>query len=272
MSNYIKANVPRPAKNAGNGLNPRSNDGVTIFDWDEVLSYSGRDENDVVVKDNIIMKPGGYAITMYITPGKSEITSNTDGETDNEGFTPSFQFTHPGNELEIREFKAYWLGRNVGIILNYCNKDHADIAGDPCNPLKLQVAYTSNKDGNNNVITFAAAGKGDDIGIYYGTIPMSEPLSVIPADTDIIPLIGKGEYQLTGGSTATSITDVTGANHGLIFTLLGTNVGTPPVIESGGNFLLKDGENYSAAAGTQITFRAFKDGVSSFKYIELSRS
>lgn len=268
----IKVNVPRPGKNAGQGVNPRTGDGVTIFDLDDVLFYPPRDENGAMIVDDIILKPGAYAITMYVTNGKSEITSNSEGETDNEGFTPSFKFTHPGNEREIREFKNNWLGRNVGVILNYCKKDYADIAGDRCNPLKLQVGYTANNDGNNNVITFAAAGKGDDIGMYMGTIPMSEPLSVIAAGSETIALIGRGQYQLTGGATATPITAVTGASHGLTFTLLGVKSETPPVIETGGSFLLKDGANWSAISGSQITFRAFKDGVSSFKFIEQSRT
>jgi len=271
MNNYIKASIPRPGKNAGGSLNPRSGDGITIFDLDDVLYYPSRDESGVVIPDDIIFKPGAYAITLYATTGKSEITSTTEGDADNEGFNTSFQFTHPGNEREIREFKANWLGRNVGVILNYCNKSYADIAGDKCNPLKLQAAYTGNNEGNNNVITFASAGKGEDIGMYLGTIPTDEPLAVIPADTAVIPLVGKGQYQLTGGASVTPITDATGASDDLVFTLLGATSGTAPVIEAGGLFLLKNGQDWSGGSGTQITFKVFKDGPATFKYIEQSR-
>ncbi len=55
------------------------------------------------------MKAGRYAIGIYLTPGTAEISSNSDGETDAEGYTPSVKFNHPGNEQEIREFKTNWL-------------------------------------------------------------------------------------------------------------------------------------------------------------------
>lgn len=266
----IKASVPRPGRNAGQAWNPRSMDGVIFIDLDKAI-IPDRDENGVSMSQDIILNPGDYGVTLYVTAGKSSFSNNTEGETDNEGFVTSFEFNHPGNELEIREFLNYWMGKNIGIMLKYCNKDYADFAGDKCNPMKLQVAQTGNNDGTNSVITVASAGKGDLPAMYYGTIPMEEPLAIIPADADTIDLVGKGQYQLTGSAAAAKITAVENASHNLIFTLLGTKVGTPPIIESGGNFILKDGQDWSALPDSQITFKAFKDGDTSFKYIEQSR-
>lgn len=69
----------------------------------------------VVIEDDIVMKAGRYAIGIYLTPGTAEISSNSDGETDAEGYTPSVKFNHPGNEQEIREFSINWLSKNVSL-------------------------------------------------------------------------------------------------------------------------------------------------------------
>lgn len=268
---YIKANVPRPKANSGGSFNPRTGDGITLFDLDDVLHYPSRDENGVIIRDNIVLKPNAYAITLYATSGKSEITSNSEGETDNEGFKPQLVFNHPGNEQAIREFKHNWVGRNIGAIIKQCNKPYADIMGDRCNPLKLQASYTGNNDASNNVITLAAAGKGEDIGMYLGTIPMEEPLAVVEADAVTIAAVGSGQYQLTGGAAPVKIIDLENVSHDQVITLLGSSVGTSPIIESGGKFLLKDGLDWTAKSESQITFRIFKDGDASFKFIEQSR-
>ena len=97
---YVKASVRRPAGNPGNGIQPK--DQLVIYDVDDILSFPQRNEAGVVIEDDIVMKEGRYAIGIYLTPGTAEISSNSDGETDAEGYTPSIKFNHPGNQQEIR--------------------------------------------------------------------------------------------------------------------------------------------------------------------------
>lgn len=268
MSNpYVKASVSRPTGNAGRGITPK--DRLTVIDVDDILFFPERDEDGVVMKEDIILKPGGYSVSIYITPGTVEMTSNGEGETDAKGFTPSTKGKHPGNKKEIRRFKTNWLGRHCITLLEYCSGEPTDISGSPCNPMEMSVAYTGNKDTNSSEFTFTQVSKGDDIGIYEGTVPAEEPAAVVPTGSTDIAFTTPGQYQLTGGAAA--IAKVTGAPHDAVFTLLGAPSGVAPTIETGGAFLLKQGKKFTASPGSQITFRTFADGASSFKYIEQSR-
>ena len=89
---YVKASVRRPAGNPGNGIQPK--DQLVIYDVDDILSFPPRNEAGVVIEEDIVMKAGRYAIGIYLTPGTAEISSNSDGETDAEGYTPSIPVTN----------------------------------------------------------------------------------------------------------------------------------------------------------------------------------
>ena len=192
MNNYVKTSVPRPVGNPGNGINPK--DVLTLIDIDDLVYFPPRDGAGVVLEGNIAVKPSAYSTDLYLTPGTVELSSNGEGETDAKGFTPSVKGKHPGNKQEVREFKTNWLGRHCIAILQYCNGQDPDILGSPCNPLEMSVNYTGNKDGNASEFTFTQISKGDDIGIYKGTIPHEEPVATVPASATEIPFKGRGQY------------------------------------------------------------------------------
>jgi len=87
-----------------------------------------------------------------------------------------------------------------------------------------------------------------------------------------VALVGEGEYQLTGHTTSVAIATVTGASHGLVFTLLGSTSATAPTIPASSVFITKDGATWNGGAGAQITFKAYKSGASAFVYIEQGRA
>lgn len=103
---YIKKSVLRPEGNPGMGINPK--DRMTIIDVDDVEIFPHRDDAGVRITDNIILKAGAYPVELYLTPGTWEITSAAEGEPDAIGFIPSIKGNHPGNGLEVREFKYNW--------------------------------------------------------------------------------------------------------------------------------------------------------------------
>lgn len=262
---YIKKSVNRPSGNPGNGIQPK--DQIVIIDCEDILSFPPRDDAGIVIEEDIVMKPGTYGIGIYLTAGTVEVSSNSDGETDAMGFTPSVKFNHPGNEQDIREFKTNFLGKRVIAIIRYCSGKPADIIGSPCNPAQLSVAYTGGNDSNTNELTFGQISKGDDIGIYKGTVTLEEPVAVVDAAATKVVYQGDGQYQLSAG--AANIAEIQGGSHGSVITLLGTV--TPPTLVATGNILLKGGGTYAVAAGCQITLRAFKDGADSIKWVEQSR-
>lgn len=267
---YEKINVPKPGANSGNGLLAKS--AVSIIFIEDILSMPARDAKGVVITGNIVMKPNKYAITVYATNSSIALASNSEGDPDNEGFKPSVKFSHPGNKQEIREFKANVLGEDCIVVIDYCDGTPKDLIGEICNPVKLQVNYTGNKDANSNEITFAQVSKGKDIAMLNGTVPYAEPVAVFAAGATEIALTTEGEYQLQGDTTSAAIATLTGASHGLLFTLLGSTSGTAPAIAASSAFILKDGASWSGSAGKQITFKCFKNGASTYVAIEQSRA
>ena len=258
MITYVKTSVPRPAGNPGKGITPK--DVLTLIDVDDLTSFPARDGAGVVLVGDIVVKPSAYSVDLYMTPG-----------TDAKGFTPSIKGKHPGNKREVREFKTNWLGRHCIGILQYCNGEPADIIGSPCNPIEMAVNYTGNKDANSSEFTFTQISKGDDIGIYEGTIPHEEPLAVVEAAATEIAFKGTGQYQLTAG--AAKLASVTGAKHGDLLTLLGVVSGVAPTIEAGASsdFLLQNGKTFVASPGSQITFKTIDGGGGEMLFIEQSR-
>lgn len=269
---YIKQNVNRPEGNPGIGIQTR--DALTLIDVNDIAYFPPRDDKGVVVPEDIILKKGQYATTIYMTPGTVEVTSAAEGETDQIGFNVQVKFNHPGNEQPVREFKANSLNRKFIIIVRYCSGKPADIVGSMCNPCKMTPNYTGNNEGNTNEFTFAQVSKGDDIGIYLGTIPEVEPLAVVEVESDTaLEFLGEGQYQLTVAATAETaptLDEITGGSHGAVITLLGTS-GKSPKVEAGENLYLRDGKTFTATEGSQLTLRGFQTGDGKIIWLEQSR-
>lgn len=165
---YVKVNVEKATGvQPGKGLQIK--DSITIIDVDDIASLPAHDGKGVSITDDIVMKSGKLGITLYLSQDTAELSSNSEGDTDNEGFMPSVKFKHPGNNLAVREFKANWIGRKCIVILKHCENGTKDLIGNLCNPCKMQVNLSANKDATNNEFTFAQMMRGNDIAIYSGT-------------------------------------------------------------------------------------------------------
>lgn len=264
---YIKQSVPRAAGNPGIGIQTR--DALTLIDVDDIAYMPARDDKGVVIAEDIVLKENRYGYTIYMTPGTVEVTSAAEGETDQIGFTPQVKFNHPGNEKPVREFKANSLNRKFIIIVRYCSGKAADIIGSICNPCKMTPSYTGNNESNTNEFTFAQIAKGDDIGIYEGTVPEEEPVAVVEASATSVDFVSDGQYQLSSGTGA--ITKIEGGSHGAVITLLGVSGTAPTVSHTAGAILLKGGKTFTATEGSQLTLRAFEVDDNSVIWIEQSR-
>lgn len=268
---YIKQNVTRPDGNPGIGIQTR--DALTLIDVNDIAYMPPRDDKGVVIAEDIILKKDKYPITIYMTPGTVEVTSAAEGDTDQIGFNVGVKFKHPGNEQPVREFKANNLNRKFIIVVRYCSGKPADIIGSVCNPCKMTPSYTGNNEGNTNEFEFNQVSKGDDIGIYRGTVPEAEPLAVVEVQTGSeLQYAGEGQYQLTVAANAEEapvLNAITGGSHDAVITLLGTP-GKSPKVEAGDTIMLRDGKTFVATEGSQITLRGFAtaDGV---VWIEQSR-
>ncbi len=264
---YIKQSVYRPAGNPGRGITPL--DRLTLIDVEDIAYMPPPDGKGVLIVDDIILKPGKYAIELYMTPGTIEVTSPADGETDQIGFTPSIKFNHPGNKLAVREFKINNINTKFIAIVSYCSGEDSDLIGTLCNPVRMVPSYTGNKDGNTNEFTFSQINKGDDIFLYRGTIPMEEPVTKIEGGTTKVVYISNGQYQLSGGNA--TIAEIDGGVDGAVITLVGTSSETVPSVTGGETILLRDGKAFVASGGSQITLRAFNAGDGKIVWVEQSR-
>lgn len=264
---YIKQSVYRAPGNPGIGIQPR--DAVVLIDVEDILYMPPTDDKGVVIVDDIILKEGAYGYFMYMTPGTVEITSAAEGDTDKIGFKPSLKGEHPGNEQEVREFKANSINRKFIIIVLYCSGKPADLIGSICNPCKLTPSYTGNNDGNSNEFTFEQVMKGDDIKIYKGNIPTEQPVAVLESGVKTVPFTAEGQYQLASGSAV--IDEIEGGSHGALITLVGCSGTSPTVANTPGKILLRDGKVFTASAGSQLTLRAYSTGTGEVVWIEQSR-
>lgn len=267
---YVKVDVNKPGDNKGTGGDKK--DKIILFDWDDVATMPARDDNGIVITGNIAMKEGAYMVKLYGTQSTIKAGADSEGDPDAKGILHTVEFEHPGDSQEIREFRANWMNKNIGVIIERCSSSKKNLYGTPCAPLQMVFKAEDDKDKNKTTFTLKSTQKGPDIADYQGTLTLSAVVDTVDADATSVDLAaGQGRYQLTDGTAASAtITTFTNAVDGGVYTLLGSGGDNPSAI-SGTDFLLASGTAWNAIAGAEITFKAFKSGASSWKFIELSR-
>lgn len=267
---YVKINVLKPGDNKGVGGDKK--DKIIVFDWDDVLTMPARDSKGIIITGNIAFNPGAYMAKIYATQSTIKAGADSEGDPDAKGITQSVDFEHPGDSVEIREFRANWMNKNIGIIIEKCSSSQKNLYGTPCSPLQMVFKSESDKDKNKTTFTFKSLQKGPDVADYQGTTTFDAVKATIAADATTINLTpGEGRYQLTVGSAAVvEITTCSNPVAGLKFTLIGSGGTYPPSI-TGDDFVLANGTAWSGITAAEITFEAFKDGAATWKFIERSR-
>lgn len=270
---YVKVSVAKSGTNPGSGGDKK--DKIIIIDQDDILTHPERDSKGIVINDNIVLKPGAYMITIYATAPTIKATSDSEGDPDGKLFTQSVAFEHPGDSVEIREFKANWINRNCQIIIERCTTGKKQLYGAEEAPLQMTTKKEDDKDKNKNTFEFKSLLKGPEVAEYNGTTTFETVTDTVDADATSIDVTnGEGQYQLTDGtSTPAAITTMTNAEDGKVYTVLGSGGAHPSTI-SGTDFILRNGTAWTALANASITFRAMKTSSSPvvFKFIEQSRT
>jgi hypothetical protein len=269
---YVKTNVLKPGDNKGAGGNKK--DTVILFDMDDVQVFPDRDASRVLITDNLVMKAGAYMIKLYATVTSIVGGDNSEGDLDAEGFVQNFVFDHPGSAKDIREFKANWLSRNIGILVQKCGETDFDLYGTPCAPMRIVTKWEDTKDKNVHAFTFKSMKSPYPVAIYQGNAVFDTVTGTIAANaTTANVAAGQGQYQLTSGTAAAAtITTMTGASNSGVYTFLGSGGTYPSLITAANDFILAGGVSWSALAGTSITFKAFNVGAGTWKFIEQSRA
>ena len=268
---YAKFDVNKPSNSAGRGSDIKGI--ATLFEWDDVLNGFQRDADGITITGNILFKAGAFMQKLYFTKSTLKNTSKSDGDDDKRGIVQACEFQHPGNSADIRKLRNYYLNKNIGIIYEHCNSDQEpDLYGSPCNPLQMNFEFEESKDSIHTQFNFESVAKGDDVAIYLGTNTYNA-VELVAADTAIIDVAsGEGIYQLSDNTVPTELTGFSNETDAMLVTLWGSGGTNPANINSGGNFVLKNGASWSGITDATITFRVFADGASSFTYIEQSRT
>jgi hypothetical protein len=267
---YSKVNVVK-GHNTGAGSDIIGK--AFLFEWSDVIGGHDRESDGINILGTLQFKSGAFIQTIEFTKSSLVNTSKSDGDDDAKGVIQGCEFSHPGNSQEVREFRSYWMNKDIGIIYEHCNSAlNDDMYGSPCAPLKMSFESTENKDVNNTKFTFESGNKGPDVAIYQGTKNVGSA-TVVAADTTTVDVTnGSGQYQLTDNTGATALTGLSNAVNNGLYTLLGSGGTNPATVSTAGNWILAAGAAWTGIAGASLTVRAYKDGASTWKYIEVSRS
>lgn len=268
---YVKADVLKPGDNKGVGGDKK--DKVILIDVDDILTMPSRDDKGIVIAGNFEMKAGCYMTKIYGTQSTIKANADSEGDPDAKGITQTVEFEHPGDSVAIREFRANWMNKNVMIAIERCSSSQVNLYGTPCAPLQMVFKAEDDKDKNKTTFTFKSTQKGPDVADYQGTFTFSAVVDTVDADETTVDLAaGEGRYQLTDGSvSAVTITTCENAVDGDTYTLLGSGGDNPSTITAANDFILANGTTWTALAGAELTFKAFKSGASAWKFIEQSR-
>ena len=264
---YAKVNVTKTDK-AGVGAARKAK--VFVFDWNEVATHT-RVDNAVSV---LAFASGKYGIEVYADQKSIKTSADSNGDFNATSIDQSVEFMHPGNAVEIRNFQSAWLNKEMGAVIDYCDGTTPKIYGSPCAPLALQFKAEETSEKTNSVMTLKSIVSGADVADFNTTTTLDTVKGTPAANaTTVAVAAGAGEYQLTTGTaSAATLTDLTSAVDGNVYTLLGSGGTYPSTIPAAStNFLLKNGTTWTALAGAKITFKCFKDGAATYKFVEVSR-
>jgi hypothetical protein len=246
-----------------------------IIDADEISTWPTRAQHDASYAGSFVMASGKYMYKLYVTASSIKVGYETEGDPDKKGFVHTLEAEHPGDSTQIKEFLNYFLNRNIVVIWERCSDGTKQVLGTKCAPLQMVPKGENDKDKNVNMLTLKGIAKTPfGPGYYTGGTTLTSVMGTPAAGaTSVDVAAGEGEYQLTtGSSSAATITTMTNAVHGKVYTLLGSGGTYPSTITAANDFILKDGTTWTASAGARITVQAFKSGASAWKFVEVSRS
>lgn len=190
--------------------------------------------------------------------------------------TNELPFVVGGMDDSIFNLLENGLNKGFFVVWEICATGERFIGGNGCKPMKL-VSFdgASNDESTSTNIIFRNQ-CGHTWSKYIGNTPTQDP-QVVAADATTIALVsGNNRYQLTNGTVAsvviTGFTSVTDSDVNRVVTILGSGGTYPSDIEDGNDFLLIGGETWAAEAGKQISFKIFKDGAATYKFVEVAGS
>lgn len=146
---------------------------IVLVPYDDIAAFPVRGEDDVRITGDITLKAGAAAIGIYASSKSISRPDTQEGEEDEEGFIQTLSFTHPGNYLEIEEFKQKWLGKPFIAITSECGDGKGTLVhGWSCNPVYFTLENQRNSEANKSTFNFTQRIRSRFVaGFYEGDIP-----------------------------------------------------------------------------------------------------
>lgn len=249
---------------------------VTIIATKDILVWPARNSKKVLMIGNFVLKPNPKIAEVYMTSSKTKAPYESDGDEDAVSLKQKFEGEHPGDELEINEFIADWLGEPCIIIHGSCQDAFRKVVGTKCAPVQLKPAGQNDNDARKHMLVFEQFAKTEWLpGHFTGALPVSDPFAVVSSTAVPVNSTNGNVYQLPSLAVTAAIafSEISLAN-GSVITLIGGGGVAPATLATGvtdKKAILKDGTTWEGLAGATINLEVFINGALTF-LIEKSRS
>lgn len=279
---YIPVTVNRPA-GASLGAPAPQEPNVTIVALEDILYFPQRDSKGVLMVGNFAMKPGAKMIQFYQTAVKAKASMESEGDGDSITVKHKFETEVPGDQLEMNELLANWMGVDAIVIYGSCVDAYRQVVGTKCAPVKLKLSSQDDNEARKKMLVFEQEAKSRYVlGRYTGSLSLATNYAVAVDDIDLVPLV------VANGPTIQlpelAVTAVIGFNpdgnnipHGGMVTLIGgggagpATLASTAVVPGAYVVLLRSAQTWVALKNATITLQVFMSGANVY-LIEVART
>ena len=258
--------IDKPAAGAGAA---KTGSRFAYLAWtQDLVSFPSTDANGVMLVGSPVFKPNKGLIPVYITTSSKEYSYESAGEQDSRSHKVKFIGSHPGSEREALEFATNMLDESFIVFIPGCtNDENVLVLGRPCEPLIFKSSHKGGKDGNKFEFTFEQeVGSKSVYLLYNGPLDLAEAFYDLVEFGNAVTSLSSIQKVNKAGSVKTfTATTLTGLEQKQV-TFIGqetdpSKAGVINEVTTGEVFiLLKNGLQWKAMDGANITFEVFKLG------------
>lgn len=169
---YAYVSIPKSSSNAGRPTGKKQY--IVLIRVADVKTFT-KDAKNVRVTALALVdtaKPVG----IYATGSTIKVTETVEGDPDTKGYIHNVAFEHPGNAIDVQEFKEANVNEPMIALVGDCLSDDFDVCGTPEAPLDMSKADgEDSKDKKNTGFEFKTNYRTSPIGkIAKSLIPLTD--------------------------------------------------------------------------------------------------
>lgn len=173
---YAFVSVPKKTNNAGRPTGKKPYIVLIPLKYLKTFTKDAKNVRVTVIALTDTNKPIG----LYVTASTIKGGESVEGDDDARGYIHSLSFDHPGNELEVQEFKEAAVNEPMIALVGDCNDVDFDIYGTPEAPLNMTKADgEDSKDKKNSSFELKSAYRTAPVGKIAKTlIPVTDSADI----------------------------------------------------------------------------------------------